>query len=107
MIERAGCPRRARGGVEIMRSYWRLATATMMVSGLVALTSAAPALAQKKPPAGKVAAAKPLTDKQKKDKARTEYKEGERLYKLGSYAAAFEHYKAADDLLPIPQTKYK
>jgi len=124
-----------------MRSKWRLTTTAAVISGLMALTGASPALAQKKPakpaaaagkapakPAAKaakgpakaakgpakaakhpakVAKAKPLTDKQRKDGARKAYKEAEHKFKEGNYQAALEHYKEADDLLPIAATKYK
>ncbi|APR85867.1 Hypothetical protein A7982_11216 [Minicystis rosea] len=102
----------------------------MMVTGLLAMTSATPAHAQGKKaapakpaaPAGKGAApagkapagkaapakpAKPLTEKQKKEGARKAYKEGEAKFKDGNYAAALELYKSADEMLPIPATKYK
>jgi tetratricopeptide (TPR) repeat protein len=115
-----------------MRSRWRLSsTAAVMVTGLFtlgALTSASPAFAQGKPPAkpaapagkapakaaagaltGGKAPAKPkvLTEKQKKEAARKAYKDGEAKFKDGNYAAALELYKAADELLPVPATKYK
>ena len=115
-----------------MRSRWRLSsTAAVMVTGLMALTGATPALAQPKPakpaaphgkapgklppkphgklppkPHGKLPA-RPMTEKQKKDAARKSYKEAEAKYKAGDYKAALEHFKEADDLLPIPATKYK
>lgn len=85
-----------------MRSDWRLAAAAIVVSGLVGSTGATPALAQGRPGAGS-----PASDKARKDGARKEYKEGERLLKLGRYKDAFEHYRTADDLLPIAATKYK
>lgn len=121
-----------------MRSRWRLSsTAAMVVTGLLVLTGAEPAFAQKAPgkpaagakgpakkalPAkgakapgkaygkkgpGKVAKARPMTDKQKKDAARKHYKEGEAKFKEGAYKAALDAYKEADDLLPISATKYK
>ncbi len=113
-----------------MRARWRVTTtAAVMVSGLLALTGAAPALAQGAPPKPaakpaaktdvkvgvkvgvKVAAGpavpRPLTEKQKKDGARKHYKEGEAKFKEGKYQEALEDYKTADDLLPIAATKYK
>lgn len=87
-----------------MRSQWRLTA--VVVSGLVAFTSVAPALAQKKP-AAKPPAPAQMSEQQRKDAARTQYKEGERLFKLGNYAGAYDRYKAADDVLPIAATKYK
>ena len=84
-----------------MRSHWRLAAAAVVVSGLVVSAGAAPAYAQGKGGAGLT------SDKARKDSARKEYKEGERLLKLGRYKDAYDHYRVADDLLPIPATKYK
>jgi hypothetical protein len=62
-----------------------------------------------KPPATAKAppAAKPLTDKQKKDLAKKNYKEGEAAFKDGKYADALEHYKVAEDAVPVGATKYK
>ena len=51
--------------------------------------------------------AKPLTDKQKKDLAKKNYKEGEKSFADGKYAEALEHYKVAEDAVPIGATKYK
>lgn len=115
-----------------MRSRWRLSsTAAVLVTGLLALTGAEPALAQGKGPAKPAAAgkapakpgaapakpgagkpggkpaAKPLTEKQKKDAARKSYKAAEEKFKSGDYKTALELYKEADELLPIPATKYK
>ena len=99
-----------------MRSRWRLTTTTaVMVSGLLALHGAAPAFAQsppakpatKAPAKGAPAAPKPLTEKQKKDAARKAYKEGEANFKDGKYQEALEAYKVADDLLPVPASKFK
>jgi tetratricopeptide (TPR) repeat protein len=73
----------------------------MVVSGLVVSVGAAPAHAQGKSAGGLT------TDKARKDGARKEYKEGERLLKLGKYREAFDHYRIADELLPIAATKYK
>ncbi len=53
------------------------------------------------------AAPKPLTDKQKKDLAKKNYKEGEASFKDGKYAEALEHYRVAEDAVPIGATKYK
>ncbi len=50
---------------------------------------------------------KPLTDKQKKDLAKKNYKEGEALFKDAKYAEALEHYRIAEDAVPIGATKYK
>ncbi|MFS8071965.1 MAG: hypothetical protein ACMG6S_36815, partial [Byssovorax sp.] len=49
----------------------------------------------------------PLTDKQKKDLAKKNYKEGEANFKDGTYAEALEHYRVAEDAVPIGATKYK
>lgn len=104
-------------------------TAAMM-SGLLALTTVGPALAQGKPakpvaapakpakPAGQPAkpAAKPakdatakpkLTDKQKKDEAKKAYKAGEDKFGKADYAGALTSYQDADDLFPGAQPKYK
>jgi hypothetical protein len=83
-----------------MRSHWRLAALAVVVSGLWVSAGESPAFAQRKPPSA-------LSDKDKKDIARKEYKEGERLLKLNKFKEAFDHYKAADDVLPIAATKYK
>ena len=63
---------------------------------------AKPPVTAKAPPA-----AKPLTDKQKKDLAKKNYKEGEAAFKDAKYAEALEHYKVAEDAVPIGATKYK
>ena len=101
-----------------MRSRWRVTTtATVMVTGLFAFAGAAPALAQpvKAKAAVKVVVKaprplpppKPLTEKQKKDAARKAYKEAEVKYKENDFQHALELYKTADDLVPVPVTKYK
>jgi hypothetical protein len=64
--------------------------------------------AAKAPVAAKAPAApKPLTDKQKKDLAKKNYKDGEALFKDAKYAEALEHYKVAEDAVPIGATKLK
>ena len=65
-----------------------------------------------KPAAGgkapaKPTAAKPMTEKQKKEAARKSYKDAEAKFKDGKYNDALTLYKEADELLPIPATKYK
>src|SRR5262245_15052912 len=98
-------------------------TAALM-SGLLALSSVTPALAQGKPgkaattkaaPAGKpapAAAAAPakgakLTDKQKKEEAKKKYKEGQELFGKNDFAGALAAYKEADDLVPGAAPKHK
>jgi hypothetical protein len=79
-----------------------------MVAGVCALGHSAPALAQPKPPKAAAAKeAKPLTEAQKKALAKKSYKDGEAKFKDGKYQEALEQYKIADDVLPVPQTKYK
>jgi hypothetical protein len=70
------------------------------------ITGAAPALAQPKPPA-KAAAGKLLTEPQKKAAAKKAYKDAEAKFKDGNFKDALDSYKVADDILPIPATKYK
>jgi len=65
-----------------------------MVSGLLALTWAEPAQAQK-------------VDGVRKEAARQNYKEAELRLKAGSYASALELYRLADQVLPNPAPKYK
>ena len=69
----------------------------------IVLRAGATATATAKAPAP----AKPLTDKQKKDLAKKNYKEGEASFKDGKYAEALEHYRVAEDAVPIGATKYK
>jgi tetratricopeptide (TPR) repeat protein len=77
-----------------MRTKWRVTTtAAVMVSGLMALTWAAPAAAQ-------------ITPVQK-EAARQNYKEAEIRLKAGNYAAALELYRLADQIAPNPAPKYK
>ena len=64
--------------------------------------AAKPPVAAKAPPP-----AKPLTDKQKKDLAKKNYKDGEKALADGKFADALEHYKVAEDAVPIGATKYK
>jgi hypothetical protein len=80
-----------------------------MVSGMVAFGYAAPAFAQPKPTKSPKAAPapKPLTEAQKKAAAKKAYKAGEAAFKDGKYREALDAYKAADDILPVPTTKYK
>jgi hypothetical protein len=81
--------------------------AAVLVSGVCALTGASPAHAQPKKAGPAAAQAKPLTEAQKKAAAKKAYKEGEAKFKDGKFAEALAAYKTADDLLPIPKTKYK
>ena len=81
-----------------MRTRWRLTTTTAVVfSGLLALAGAAPALAQ---PGGVV------TDAVKND-ARNNYRAAELKLKEGNFALALQYYTAAENILPVPNTKYK
>jgi hypothetical protein len=50
---------------------------------------------------------RPLTEKQKKDGAKKAYKAAEAKYKDGKYLEALEEYKTADELFPVPASKYK
>jgi hypothetical protein len=68
----------------------------VVVSGLLALTGTAPALAQR-------GGATETT----KDAARERYRAAEEKFKAGNWAAAAELYKQAEDILPVPMTKYK
>jgi tetratricopeptide (TPR) repeat protein len=101
-------------------------TAAMM-SGLLALSTVAPAFAQgkqKQPGAaaaagaaagGKATAApgkgaakdRKLTDKQKKDEAKKKYKEGGELLQKEDFAGALAAYQEADDLVPGAAPKHK
>ena len=96
-----------------MRSKWLLSsTAAVAAFGLVALTAASPAYAQGKPAKAALigGAAKPppkMTDAQKKAAAKKAYKEAEAKFKDGKYAEAGDLYHVADDLVPVPQTKYR
>ncbi len=68
-----------------------------MVSGLLAVVGPAPALAQ---PRG------PVTEATK-DMARNHYRAGETKFKEGNYQLALQYYTAAENILPVPTTKYK
>jgi hypothetical protein len=83
---------------------------------LGAMTGASTALAGKPPPpppkaaaplTGKPAAPAKMTDAQKKAAAKKAYKDAEAKFKEGKYAEAGELYHVADDLVPVPATKYK
>jgi hypothetical protein len=58
-----------------------------------------------KPPADAPAAAKP-PDKKTKDAARKAYAEGEKAYTAGNYAAAYDSFKKAHDLIPTPHAEF-
>jgi len=57
--------------------------------------------------AKKTAAAKPLTEKQKKDEAKRLFKDGEDKFAAGDFAGALESYRGADEMLPGVMPKYK
>src|SRR4051794_8205334 len=93
-----------------------------LLGGLVAFGSVPqPAYAQKAAPkaAAKPAAAKPAAGKKKPAKgavdpeeakrleARKNYEDAETKFSNGDYTAAYSAYKAANDLIPAPQTLYK
>jgi PEGA domain len=91
-----------------------------LLGGLVAFGSVpVPAYAQKpapkaapKPPAAKAPAAKkkgakPDSEEAKRLEARKNYEDGEAKFGAGDFAGAFAAYKAANDLIPAPQTLYK
>jgi hypothetical protein len=103
-----------------MRSRWRhTSTAAVVMTGFLSLgavTSASPAFAQASKPPTKASAAltgkapaKPakMTDAQKKAAAKKAYKDAEAKFKEGKYAEAGDLYHIADDLVPVPATKYK
>ncbi len=48
-----------------------------------------------------------MPDPQKKEAARAAYKEGDARFREGRFAEAGALYKQADDLIPVPATKYK
>jgi hypothetical protein len=86
------------------RTFWCTAAVAAALFGAVGLVSA-PVLAQGK---GKApAAAKPLSEKQKKDAAKKAYKDAEAKFKAGDYAGALPEYRQADALVPASQPKYK
>jgi hypothetical protein len=68
-----------------------------MVSGLLAAAAPAPALAQPRAPVSEGT----------KDMARNHYRAGEMKFKEGNYSLALQYYTAAENILPIPTTKYK
>jgi hypothetical protein len=72
-------------------------TAALLVGAFTTVTIAPPALAQG-------AAAKP--DKKTRDAARKSYGAGEKAYESGDYAAAYDHFKKANDLIPSPHAEY-
>src|SRR4051812_37436742 len=94
-----------------------------LLGGLVAFGSVPqPVYAQKAAPkaAAKPAAAKPAAAKKKPAKgaavdpeeakrleARKNYEDAETKFSNGDYTAAYSSYKAANDLIPAPQTLYK
>jgi hypothetical protein len=93
-----------------MGSRWRVTgSAILIVSGLVAVAGVAPALAQSRQygPAGSAPYAGNLPERQRKEAARKAYRAAEDRYREGSFAAALALYQQADDLFPIPATKYK
>jgi hypothetical protein len=57
--------------------------------------------------ATKTAAAKPLTEKQKKDEAKRLFKDGEEKFTAGDFAGALDSYRGADEMLPGVMPKYK
>jgi hypothetical protein len=67
-----------------------------MFSGVLALTSAAPAFAQPAP-----------VSEATKDAARNSYRAAEMKLKEGNYALALQYYSQAESILPVPATKYK
>lgn len=81
-----------------MRTRWRVTrTAAVVFSGVLAATVAAPALAQ---PTGPVSEGT-------KDAARNNYRAAEMKFKEGNYTLALQYYTAAENILPVPATKYK
>ena len=72
----------------------------LIVAGTLASSSALPlAMAQ-----GKGAAAVP--DAKKRDAARKAYQGGEKDYKAGKYAEAYDGFKKANEILPSPHAEY-
>jgi tetratricopeptide (TPR) repeat protein len=73
-------------------------SAALLVGAFATVTLAPAALAQD------AAAAKP--DKKTRDAARKAYGAGEKAYDKGDYAAAFDHFKKANELIPSPHAEY-
>jgi tetratricopeptide (TPR) repeat protein len=87
-----------------------------LVSGVLALGTASPAMGQPKPPPATTTTApgkppappgKKLTEAQKKDGAKKAFKAAEDKFAAGDYAGAIVFYQAADDLVPGAMPKYK
>jgi hypothetical protein len=80
-----------------MRTRWQVTTAAVLVSGVLALGSAAPAFAQPVAPVTQAV----------KDQARRNYKTAEAKFSDGNYAIALGYYEQAEATVPVPATKYK
>lgn len=77
-----------------------------VLTGLLTMSSVAPyAIAQGKPPAAD--AGKKMTEKQKKDAARSHYNEGKKRLDANDYAGAVTEFEAANALIPSPQAQQK
>lgn len=79
------------------------------LSGLLAMSSVVPyAFAQPQPPAGAgQPAAKPTTEQEKKDAARSHFGEGKKRLEAKDYAGALAEFQIANDLVPAAQPLYK
>ena len=77
-------------------------TATAVAAALATATMAPPVLAQGAKPAA--AAKKP--DQKTRDAARKAYGEGEKAYEAGDYAASYDSFKKAYELIPTPHAEY-
>ncbi len=59
------------------------------------------------PKAGPAAGGKPLSEEQRKGKAREAYNDGEAKLNAGDVGAALERFRAANEFVPSPQSQYK
>jgi hypothetical protein len=73
--------------------------------GAVTLSGGA-ALAQPKAGAKAPAAAKPLTDKQKKDLAKKNFQEAEKKFQSGDFQGSLDAYRRADEVIPGARPKF-
>lgn len=77
-------------------------TAALVVGAFATVSVAPPALAQGAKPAAAAAA----PDKKTRDAARKSYAAGEKAYDSGDYAASYDHFKKANELIPSPHAEY-
>lgn len=67
--------------------------------------AAAPAEPSPAAPAEETAPAS-LSDEERREKARSSFEAGQNAYNEGDYAAAYENFKAAHELIPSPHAEY-